>query len=420
MFYYSRVVIHTAPKLIKASYPITMAILLSCIISSCLFLAVPEKIWATNCTKIKIAPGSSNASDSIKGKIVDSITHLPIPFATIAFYEKDSISMTIMSNGKGEFSTFLKEKSPKVVLSAIGYQERICYLGNKFSNLLSLVPADNILPGIIVSGKIKKKPRCRRLIKNVMKYFEQNYGEFSFGQTYKVYSSTRNYDTQKGSWIDLVNVHFDKHLGLIQIKKWQRDTMSFDRKFSNFIGLPKFVLGDILPCADILRMGFIIDKNQSPNFDFRLQASYIDKDYGAVNLVSFKLVRNFSNPPIAGRSFLKLPFGYVKGEMIVRKDDFAVVNVKYICEAETAILNKGIKDAYNSLYWKADRLGKIMSNFVVYKYEYVYQKDTIAGKYFVQTIKANGYDTGYQIETNQKVQLGYRFDANSTGIKILE
>lgn len=391
-------------------------ILLSCIFVVRYLSPVSEGICARNIDKSIFENGLLDTLGGICGKIIDSITNVPIPFATITFFKDGSSIMIIMSDENGEFSTDIKHLNAKVRLSAIGYQERTYYLASDHSNLLRLIPADNILPNVVVSSRVKKMPNADKIIKKVNKNIEQNYGDLSFDQRFQFFSDTRNYDTIKGQMTDFLDLHFYKDQQLMQVKKWRQDTVNYDALFFNFIGVPRLLLGSIIPRADILRRGLVIGEKQRKNFDFRLLSRYQDKKYGAVYLVSFKPHSTYNDFFLNGYTYAEMPLGYLRGEMIIREDDYAVVHLKYVWELKTERLNKSLENLYHSPSWKANRVGKIVSNYIIHKYEYSYNKDTTAGKYFVQTMKADCYEAGYQIENHRKVQLNYLFDATSLGI----
>jgi hypothetical protein len=111
---------------------------------------------------------------------------------------------------------------------------------------------------------------------------------------------------------------------------------------------------------------------------------------------------------------------HVKGEMLIREKDYAVVSLKYIQELQDARLNKAIEDLYHTPTWKANSVSKIIFDTMTFKHEYSYNKDLATGKYFVQTIKADCYQTGYQVENHRKVQLYYTVDAASLGIENIQ
>jgi hypothetical protein len=325
--------------------------------------------------------------------------------------------MTIVCDANGEFSTDIKLLKLKVRLSAIGYQERACYLSTDRNRILRLTPVNNVLPDVSVSSKAKKRPNAYRIIKKVNKHIEQNYGDFSFDQRFKNYSFTRNYDTTKGEMDDLIDLRFNKDQRKMQIRQWHHDTANYDAVFFRFVGVPRLLLGDIIPLADILRREWVIGEKHSKGYDFKLLEHYEDRKYGAVYHVSFRPNTRYSDSLLGGRTIGYLPLGYLKGEMLITEDDYAVVDLKYIWEAKVERLNEAIERLYQAPSWKANRVGKIISNAIIYKFDYSYSKDAVTGKYFVQTIKADCFDTGYQIESNRKVQLYYQFDATSLGVE---
>lgn len=162
----------------------------------CLFY-VSEMAWAgTNDT----SPAKALLQDTLKvirGKVFDSLLNKPIPFASITYYRDDSVSVTILSNQKGEFSVRTNKSALNVQISAVGYQETILYLAGDRNNLLRLVVATVSLPNVIVSSKARKKADADWIIKRFNKRFKENYGDLSFDQKFKVNWEGHNYDTTK-------------------------------------------------------------------------------------------------------------------------------------------------------------------------------------------------------------------------------
>lgn len=384
-------------------------------------LRASDIIWKKN---INNQYGELRLLDTLvetRGKIFDSVTNEPVPFATISIYKGDSKIITFFSDAKGEFSTDLKYLNTKVKISAIGYEEQSYYFANAENNLVRLAPVNNILPNVTVSSKAPKKPKAsiNKIIKKVNKHFEQNYGNFSFDQTLKFYSTSHNYDSLKNEMTDLVVINFNKNQKTLTAKKWHQDTLYVETPFQRFIGVPSLVTGDLVPSSDILRKGFAIGETQRESFDYKFLTHYHDKKQGSVYLVSFKPNKTIDDSFLRGRTIGGGLLGWDnwKGEMLIREDDYAVVSLKYIWEANIAHLNKSVESDFHSANWKKRALGNIIANSKIYNYEYSYSKDSLTGKYFVQTIKAVCYETGYQIENHRKVQLYYHFDATSLGIK---
>lgn len=367
-------------------------------------------VWARSNAKSIIQTVLKDTLGGISGKIIDSLTNAPIPFATISFYKEGAGTMTIVSNEKGEFSIDVKQARSKLQLSAIGYQEHSCYLDLGHNNLLRLTPVSNLLPNVIVSGKAPKKPNADGIIKKVNKQIEQNYGGLSFDQKFEVHSTTHNYDTLKNETTDLINLLFFSDKKSLQVKNWPQHKENRDTVFFKFIGVPELSAGYIAGIGDVIRRGkLIVGEKGSKNFDFRLLSHYKDKKNGNKYLVSFK-----------GDTFENMWVGHVKGEMLIREDDYAVESVKYTWELQDARRNKSTEESYHSRNWKAFSVTKIIADSTIFKYEYSYVKDTVTGKYFVQTMKADCKQTGYQVENHRKVQLYYTFDAASLGIENIQ
>lgn len=357
--------------------------------------------------------------NNISGKIVDSLTNEPIPFATITFIKENADDTTIVSNNYGEFLIDAKYVNLKVRLSAIGYQQHTYSLSFNHDYLLSLSPATNILPNVIVSGSGKKKRNAVGIMKKVNKHIGQNYGDISFDQKCIAHEITQNYDTIKSKMTEQFIMRYNRELKSITQIKRVVDTTIFDTYFSTILRLPNLVLGDIIPRADILRQEFFIGEKQIKNFDFRLLSHYQDKTYGLVYRVSFKPYSTNTYNDLILRGIIKMnkPLGFLKGEMLIREEDYAVVSINYSIEMNVEQFNAAIEKAYHSRNWNEHIIGKIISNSRRYDYEYVYKKDTINGKYFVQSIKTSCSDIGYQIENHRNVLLNYQFDTTSLGVE---
>jgi hypothetical protein len=360
--------------------------------------------------------GVRDTSDYIRGKVVDSVTNESIPFVVITLITEDSAKLTIVSNQKGEFSSRLNKPISKVRISAIGYQNITRYVRPGKDTLFHLVLAGDQLPNVVVTGKAKKKRDAGWIIKKVNRQFDLNYGDFSFDQKFKIHAAAYNYDTIKNKMIEQYDLHFDNDIKSGKLKSWSKDTAVYDAVFFNSIGTPELIEGDIVPNMDIIRKGLTINKKQSESFDFRLQAHYQDKNNGSVYLVSFKPYKKYPGY-LGGRTLADLEHGFLKGEILIREDDFAIVSIRYVFEKKVEIFNRSLELSLLNPNWKANQLSRLISSTVVYNYEYSYAKDTSTGKYFVETIKTNCYQTGYQVEHHQNVQLHYQFDFTSLDVQ---
>ncbi len=166
----------------------------------------------------------------------------------------------------------------------------------------------------------------------------------------------------------------------------------------------------------MLRRGLMINEKQIKNFDLKILAHYQDEKNGSVYLVSFK-PHNVYTGFMGGHTIGDLEHGFLKGELLIREDDFAVVALKYTFELKVDLLNRSLEESFHNGAWKADRLSKIMSNLLIFKHEYSYRKDSVTGKYFVETIKLDCNNTGYHVANHRNVQLYFQCDASSSGIE---
>ncbi|HVX50494.1 MAG TPA: hypothetical protein VHB48_10060 [Chitinophagaceae bacterium] len=321
----------------------------------------------------------------------------------------------MMSSEKGEFDIASQYVNANVLLSAVGYLHQSCRLVAGQTNVFRLKPNSNLLPGVTVAAKIEKN--ADRIIKRVNKNMEKNYGSPSFDQTFNIYTLTRNYDTLKGEVTHLLRRHYFGDQTSTLAKTWmlRSDTANYDADFLNLIGVPELFLEMIADRYDIIRKGVIIGKTRSENFNFKLLGHYQDEIYGPVYRISFK-PRSPYYALFWGIN-THTSFGYFIGEMLVSKNDYAVVNMKYTLERDVADIRKGVEDLYHSRNWKADRVSKIVPKSLTFNDEYSYIKDTVTGKYFVKTINLDCFETGHQVENNRNVQLYFKIDINSLGIE---
>ncbi|MDP3568143.1 hypothetical protein [Sediminibacterium sp.] len=347
-------------------------------------------------------------------KIIDSITKESIPFATIVFIENDTTKMSIVSNEDGSFSIPNSSSPKKVKISAVGYEEQLFYLFHV--NRLLLKPLKSLLPEIIIRSKAKKTKSANAIIKHVANRFVDNYGNFSFSQILKFSSEIYNYDTLKEKAEEFVKVYYRNADKSMKSPNWIKDTLYQDKLFTNFIGVPQLCTGDIIPWFDMLRKGLPIDGNNNKGLDFKLISKYKDEKYGLVYIVSFMPNQSFKDS-FLGRTVGGLARGYLKGEIRIREFDYSIIRLKYIWEMKVESLNGFITNLFHTKTWHANRVTKMISDKIIYKYDYIYNKDVLTGKYFIDSINAECFNSGYQIETNRNLLLNLKFNVSSIGIE---
>ena len=347
-------------------------------------------------------------------KIIDSITKESIPFATIIFIENDTTKMSIVTNEDGSFSIPNSSSPKKVKISAVGYEEQLFYLFHV--NRLLLKPLKSLLPEIIIRSKAKKTKSANAIIKHVANRFEDNYGNFSFSQNLKFSSEIYNYDTLKEKAEEFVKVYYRNADKSMKSPNWIKDTLYQDKLFTNLIGVPRLCTGDIIPWFDMLRKGLPIDGNNNKGLDFKLVSKYKDEKYGFVYIVSF-IPNKLFNDSFLGRTVGGLARGYLKGEIRIRELDYSIIRLKYIWEMKVESLNRATTNLFHTKTWKANRVTKMISDKIIYKYDYMYNKDINTGIYYIDSIKAECFNSGYQIETNRNLLLNIKFNVSNNGIE---
>ncbi len=347
-------------------------------------------------------------------KIIDSITKESIPFATIVFIENNINEMSIVSNEDGSFSIPNSSFPKKVKISAVGYEEQLFYLFHV--NRLLLKPLKSLLPEIIIRSKAKKTKSANAIIKQVANRFEDNYGNFSFSQNLKFSSEIYNYDTLKEKAEEFVKVFYRNADKSMKSPNWIKDTLYQDKLFTNLIGVPQLCTGDIIPWFDMLRKGLPIDGNNNKGLDFKLVSKYQDEKYGLIYIVSFMPNQSFKDS-FLGRTVGGLARGYLKGEVRIREFDYSIIRLKFIWEMKVESLNRATTNLFHTKTWNANRVTKLISDKIIYKYDYMYNKDVHTGKYFIDSINAECFNSGYQIETNRNLLLNIKFNVSNKGIE---
>lgn len=347
-------------------------------------------------------------------KIIDSITKESIPFATIVFIENDINEMSIVSNEDGSFSIPNSSFPKKVKISAVGYEEQLFYLFHV--NRLLLKPLKSLLPEIIVRSKAMKSRSANAIIKHVANRFEDNYGNFSFSQNLKFSSVIYNYDSLKEKAEEFVKVYYRNADKSMKSPNWIKDTLYQDKLFTKFIGVPRLCTGDIIPWFDMLRKGLPIDGNNNKGLDFKLVSKYQDEKYGLIYIVSFMPNQSFKDS-FLGRTVGGLARGYLKGEVRIREFDYSIIRLKFIWEMKVESLNRATTNLFHTKTWNANRVTKLISDKIIYKYDYMYNKDVHTGKYFIDSINAECFNSGYQIETNRNLLLNIKFNVSNNGIE---
>lgn len=127
----------------------------------------------------------------IKGKIVDSQTDLPIPFATIKLKAK---MLGVVSNSNGDFQIPIKysDTADSIIISCIGYTNKTVAfedLHHAVFNFIKIAPSISSLDEIVVTPKNKGILTASRILRFAIANLEVNYPQepFSYIGYYRDY-----------------------------------------------------------------------------------------------------------------------------------------------------------------------------------------------------------------------------------------
>lgn len=277
----------------------------------------------------------------------------------------------------------------------------------------------NVLPNVTVSTQTEKK--AGKIMKRVQQNMEKNYSHPAFDQKFTIEELVRNYDTTKSK----ITYSLKQHLDEGQVTMYNSgldlhsDTANYNASFFNFIGIPDLSLWWVINGFDFVRKDVVTGKKGNDYFNFKLLGYYRDDSYGPVYRISFK-PRSKDYKVFESIKQLNMRpawWGHFSGEMLVSENDYAIVNIQYAQDIAAEIKKAAIERLYHSPGWKADKVSKIIPYSESFNDEYSYAKDVTTGKYFIRTIKFNCYQTGYQVENNQPVQLYYQVNINSPGVE---
>lgn len=128
---------------------------------------------------------------AIKGKIVDSQTALPVPFASIKIKAK---MLGVVSNGNGDFQIprEYSQAADSIIISCIGYTTKIVAfqdLQDSVFNLIKIAPSISSLGEIVVTPQKKKNLSASKVLNLAIASLKVNYPQepFSYIGYYRDY-----------------------------------------------------------------------------------------------------------------------------------------------------------------------------------------------------------------------------------------
>ena len=291
--------------------------------------------------------------ETIKGRIVNSETLSPVPFATI----KVKRTMTgVISNMDGDFqlSGNLTMLSDTVVVSCIGYATRSIVVRDLVSSQggqISLSPSILELSAVEIQGRRIGKLSGAKVVKEAIRRISANYAFQPF--SYVAYY--RDYQIERGDYVNLneaVVEVLDKGFGSndqleTKVKlllyranvDFGRDTSTATTYDPQYKFIPNARLSSfggnelsILRVHDVLRnhnmqsfsFAFIFRKDFLPNHSFTLEEQV---NFGNVLLYRIKFE---SRRDVSG------PRHFAEGYIYIEKNDYAIHKIEYKTYERTA------------------------------------------------------------------------------------
>jgi hypothetical protein len=320
-----------------------------------------------------IAIGQGQDAETIKGKIVDTQSGAPIPFATVRL-RKDKEVYGVISNGNGDFRIPLKYKASfdTLVISCIGYvtnKLRINQLSDSEINTIRLQGSALQLPEVVIKGKADGKLTALKIVKAAIATIPLNYP--THANSYLAYY--RDYQMQENQYTNLneaiveifdegfnANDQLTTGVTLYDYKKnnvFPRDStteIAYDNDYGN-----KFIPGAILfPFGgnelSILRIHDAIRNSKTFSYSY---VNEFAKDF--TNNHFFKLLEAvyLNNIPLYHISFRSRPAAsgsghFAKGDIYIEHGNYAIHRFEYSTyegEKATAKMLYNIQVEYSRL-----------------------------------------------------------------------
>jgi len=144
-----------------------------------------------------------------KGKIVDSQTNLPVPFASIKIKAK---MMGVVSNSNGEFQIprEFSDVADSIVISCIGYTTKIVSfrdLQESAFNLIKIEPSVFSLDEVVITPKKKKKLSASKVLNMAIANLRVNYPQ----EPYSYIGYYRDYQLSDTNYINLNEAIVEVH-----------------------------------------------------------------------------------------------------------------------------------------------------------------------------------------------------------------
>lgn len=334
----------------------------------------------------------------ITGKIVDSQSEFPVPFATIKIKSK---MLGVVSNANGDFQIPMRfrQESDSLVISCIGYSSRtISFQDLKQSefNLITLSPSIGSLNEVVVKPKRNRNLSASKILKQAITNIKVNYPQ----EPYSYIGYYRDYQMIDTSYLNLneaiIEVYdqgfysFDFAKTLIELYQFKRNTdfpldttttKPYDNKPAKYgRGENKYIPnGKLSPLGgnelSILRLHDAIRNYSWYSFSF---VDVFARDFENNHFLKLEEDVNLDTLSLYTISFRSKfdasgPINYSVGKLFIEKSNFAIHKMEYSTYNKTM---KGDQLMY-AIQTEYARVGdKMMLNYISFNNGFKTHNDT--------------------------------------------
>ncbi|SFB44411.1 carboxypeptidase-like regulatory domain-containing protein [Algoriphagus aquimarinus] len=335
---------------------------------------------------------------AFKGKIIDSQTTLPVPFASIKIKAK---MLGVVSNVNGDFQIprEYSEEADSLIISCIGYTTKIVAfrdLQDTVLNLIKIYPSVSALDEVVVTPKKRKELSASRVLNLAINNLKVNYPQepFSYIGYYRDYQLLdTNYLNLNEAIVEVYDRGFssyDLNETLIELYEFRQNTdfpidtattKPYDNKPAKYgRGENKYIPNAVLsPIGgselSILRLHDAIRNNDRFSFSF---VDVFVEDFENNHFLKMEEEVYLDKTPLYCISFRSRfdaggPRNFSEGKLFIEKDNFAIHKIEY------STFNKTMKETqlmYN-IQTEYSRVGQYMYlNYISFNNGFKTQNDT--------------------------------------------
>lgn len=335
---------------------------------------------------------------AFKGKIIDSQTALPVPFASIKIKTK---MLGVVSNGNGDFQIprEYSEEADSLIISCIGYTTKIVAfrdLQDSVLNLIKISPSVSALDEVVVTPKKRRELSASRVLKLAIANLKVNYPQepFSYIGYYRDYQLLdTNYLNLNEAIVEVYDRGFSsndlaetsielyefKHntdfpIDSTTTKPYDNEPAKYGRGKNKYI--PNAVLSPLGGSElSILRVHDAIRNNDRFSFSF---VDVFVEDFENNHFLNMEEEVYLDKTPLYTISFRSKfeaggPRNFSVGKLYIEKENFAIHKIEYSTYNKTM---KGNQLMY-SIQTEYSRVGPYMYlNYISFNNGFKTQNDT--------------------------------------------